>query len=1141
MANEVNINISAHNLTGPGIASATGSMITFGNVITNISNKFGGASTAAKALTKSLDDNNKMIERGRQGFGIFGGVVTALTSHIKLFGGALDQIGLPKMISMVSGWHLLAEAIIETIAVWAPAAIAVAAFGLAATPVVIDLTKRMTSLYQSSVALNKAVYPLKGTFSDVSNAVKPEVYTLFGEGLIFASRSGDTFQKMAVGVGKVLEDLGARFVSATTSTGGVSKFADQATNDFKLIGDAVGNLGGIFGNVFKAVPGYAEILLKLGDSALHIIEVFTQAAEPVIAFGLAAHGAIIYLGLLGTVVAKVATSGLGAVANLALNAALGMTKFGAAGEKAAGGMLSFASKMESAAALPWGWIGIGIGAIVALGFALNNIHDAAQNFNDSMQKVVQNADINTLQKTLGTAIIATQVKAVQSTNDLTTAIKTQGPAIQGVAGHFEQNYNPALDKAAGLSIHYSQGLSTLIGQANLVNTRVSSLSKQYGSNAAAMALMNAAGITTAQITDKNNEHWAQSQIEIQAQNDALRAVTQTTGRLGAAQNALNFEANDSANALGTYQDTIQKLTKAEDDMINTLTGGESAFVNFQTNMQQMALDAGVSTGYLKQNQYTMKITGESMVLGTKSMDGLNAASLKLAGDFYSTVIPSAQKMVDALQAQKIGTSDLTEVVATEAGQMLELAGKSNAARVATVDFINNALGPGTVSFKSLNGWVDKNSTSLQGFKTIVDKTMASASKLAGVLQNDLNAMFAQDLLKVTGADKALQDYTKDLTTNTQDTAKGTSDRQKLIKDLENAGLSAKDAASYVAGLSKSVAGLKSKTIKVLLEPGGTGQIVITGSGTASGQGNVRFTTQAAGGGRIPGYAPGQDSHAGLMSPGEFVLVPEAARALGYGWLDAMNQGMGRGRGSMLGGGARYAGGGVGAMADSASWFEDDFGAKGVAASVQAALDNAKKSVQKSSSSSSGGPTSGDAKAAQTYAFGRFGQYGWGANQKAPLTSLWMQESGWNRFADNPSSDAYGIPQSLPFTKMPKAAWPARAGGSSAMGPQVNWGEDYIHSVYGTPAGAWSHEIANNWYGGGGPVFDSGGWLRPGWNNVFNGTGGPEHLAPTSGGSVQLVISSEGQSAFEAFMLKMMQNFVRVKGGGDVQKAFGGKK
>ena len=105
-----------------------------------------------------------------------------------------------------------------------------------------------------------------------------------------------------------------------------------------------------------------------------------------------------------------------------------------------------------------------------------------------------------------------------------------------------------------------------------------------------------------------------------------------------------------------------------------------------------------------------------------------------------------------------------------------------------------------------------------------------------------------------------------------------------------------------------------------------------------------------------------------------------------------------------------------------------------------------------------------------------------------------------------------------------------------MGAQVNWGEDYIHGQYVNPAGAWAHEVAQGWY-------DNGGWLKPGLNMAYNGTGKPERvLGPNDwGGMIQLEVTSGGQSAFEQFMLKMIREFVRVKGGGDVRKAFEGKK
>ncbi|HEX7163347.1 MAG TPA: hypothetical protein VF223_19180 [Trebonia sp.] len=75
----------------------------------------------------------------------------------------------------------------------------------------------------------------------------------------------------------------------------------------------------------------------------------------------------------------------------------------------------------------------------------------------------------------------------------------------------------------------------------------------------------------------------------------------------------------------------------------------------------------------------------------------------------------------------------------------------------------------------------------------------------------------------------------------------------------------------------------------------------------------------------------------------------------------------------------------------------------------------------------------------------------------------MRESGWNQFARNPSSGAYGIPQALPPTKLPFAG---QAAGGSNPAAQITWMEGYMRGRYGGAAGAAAHERAFGWYGGG---------------------------------------------------------------------------
>jgi hypothetical protein len=69
--------------------------------------------------------------------------------------------------------------------------------------------------------------------------------------------------------------------------------------------------------------------------------------------------------------------------------------------------------------------------------------------------------------------------------------------------------------------------------------------------------------------------------------------------------------------------------------------------------------------------------------------------------------------------------------------------------------------------------------------------------------------------------------------------------------------------------------------------------------------------------------------------------------------------------------------------------------------------------------------------------------------------LWNQESGWNQYAANPTSDARGIAQNI------NGYGPDYQQGNAQS--QIVWGINYIAGRYGSPSAAWAHEVSNNWY------------------------------------------------------------------------------
>jgi len=114
-----------------------------------------------------------------------------------------------------------------------------------------------------------------------------------------------------------------------------------------------------------------------------------------------------------------------------------------------------------------------------------------------------------------------------------------------------------------------------------------------------------------------------------------------------------------------------------------------------------------------------------------------------------------------------------------------------------------------------------------------------------------------------------------------------------------------------------------------------------------------------------------------------------------------------------------------------------------------------------SAGSGGAPAAGvpDPGSAKAIAYAMVQARGWGEGEYNCLVSLWQKESGWNTFASNPSSGAYGIPQSLPGSKM------ATAGADWATNPatQITWGLGYISARYASPCGAWGASQIKGWY------------------------------------------------------------------------------
>lgn len=1047
--------------------------------ITKIAAAAGGASPPVNNLARNI--------------GYAGGYVGALTRDVQIFGGTVPL------------WHLAADSVFELAATLIPAAVAFTAFGVAAIPTAQEIYKQMSTVYTVSTAFGQSIYPLTGGFQQLAQAVKPEVLTLFGEGLVLINSKTGEFQTLATGAGRVVDNLGARFVAAVTSGSGFNGFLSAGVHDLQLWGDIIGNLGGIFGNLFRAMPGYAGYILQLIDDATKFGETLTRIAEPVIAFGLALHGAILYgslaftaliapMKLLGTSFSFL-TSPLTTTKSLFTNIATllasggkwaigytaAITALAAEEGIAAAAGLAFEDVMATIAAVnPLVWVA---GAVVALGgllFWLSRTKDATQQWADTLNQTVQNASITGSLH----AIAQAQAEVSQRLADTQKYI-TVYTRFGGSVQELTQNYSELLGEQ-----------STLQGYQDIETKRIEILGQKYGGTANALLFLTQAGVTQKDMLDASGATWQKIQVEVAAAADSFKAMALSQGQLGAAENALN-----NTFITGTLP-SLQKVTQAQDNLINLVIGGEQAFIGFEQGLGTMAKDASAAGA---------------------AVGGLNSQSLTLSNDFYATAIPAMQKVITSLEQENTSTGDLTKVIATGAGQLLTYAGKNDAARASIVAMINDALGPNTVSLQTLNKWVGTNSTSLQGFNSIVDKATIQAGTLANVLQTQLTAQFQADLLKSSGATAAMQSFTNAIVNGGTQTNAYHDARQRLITDLENTGLNATQAKNYVNNLQNQINAMHGKTVDVGVHGTGSGGVEITPStGMPGAPGNAQiFIHPLAKGGLLSGFGGG-DQIPALLEPGEAVIDKWKTRQ--WSWLFKMI------------GVPGFASGGLAGLSDYTGSISAYDSSAFVGHDVSLYISAVKAAIAKAAASSPGpgasGPGGGAPSANAALARRLFPQWSSGAAWNA-WNYVAMAESGWNQFAMNPGSGAYGIPQALPFNKMPRAAWPASAGGSSNPTAQIDWMASYMSSRYGGPIGAAAHEAAFHWY-------DTGGILQPGLTMAYNGTGRPEAVIPPDGLNVQIVLSLDDSMppSLGRALLESIRYEVRTKGGGNVQKTFG---
>lgn len=838
-----------------------------GAVVNAAATKAAGASTAASTAA---------VNGARFAWGFWGAAIRAVNQPLQLWGGLLDGL-LPKMLTQVGGLHVLADAVIEIAAVWGPAAIAAGAWGLAASDAVQEVQRHLAALHTVSDAFDQSIKPMTGNLEKMHDAVRPQVYQIFGEALSVMTKKGGELNTVIQQTGQVFTQLAARAALAINSAN-MNEFLKNSVTDVRLLGQSFGNLFGIFGNLIRMNQGWATILLQTGTAILGLIEHVTAVLIPLGQFLVFWHGFVLWVGLAVTAAVKFGAVIIGWGAALAgavtdfIGLISAMRDF-----IAAYGLIEALSLVN-----PMVWVGIAAGALVGLVLLLHNAKNATQQWGDSLLATAQNAQtLSAGSAALFSGQTQVTLRLAQAQNQLAASGVTAAQAARVVADGVQRG-NPAVLE----QIRHYQDLknvqSQLTAAQDTYSTRLDRLAKTYGGTANAEGLLITAGITMKQMLDKSGAAWAMIQQQVEAAYRGYGAMTNQTGMLGNAMQVLDKQQTDQYKAM-------QKLNQGWDTQIAAMTGAMSAFDTVAQGFQTLSSGSAKFSTSLGR----LKVTGIDFV--KSGIDSLSKSGIAL-NQAFTQQVGQINSMADSWRSAGLAQNIFKSGLAASIAPLEKYAAGSQEATAQLVGLAQEAGYQGPISLNALNkylgitgGMLKHTGADLKTMQaaaqqaTIQEALLSSAmqaqgSYIAGQLIGDINSA----ILKYNGVAQAAAAYGRAVAESGRQSDAAHNARSVLIADLINAGKAAGDGTQQIAAMITKITGIP-KDVAIQIVMRGTGDFTITGAAVKASQGPGGSGNAAGGlarGGMVyaKGVVANKDAIPIMAKLGEVVVPTEMVNA-----------------------------------------------------------------------------------------------------------------------------------------------------------------------------------------------------------------------------------------------------------------------
>lgn len=973
------------------------------------------------------------------------------------------------------------------------------------------------------------VLGLGHAFQKAQDQANPRAYQLLGAAVELDKAHFMNLAGMGLQVTDILDRLAARIrVDMQASAGQIGILRAKAVPDLVGVGQVFGNLTHAIFQFAGKMPGVAEMILNVLNTGAKFLNWFASLPGPIVKTALGLEAAHRWGGLLGRNVIGPLTGKLGDFADKMGMSSKVSNAFGKAAKFLGGS---------------WGWVPIAAAVVGVLLFnALSKSKDATEAWIASTNKMIGAArNINVLSDIMKTV--------PENEHRLSIATTTMNRDLQathqvtGVLSNRIGQYSGAAQRAAGDVQALTKQQAGLRSESYNVLQGAGMIEKAYGTNfVGALVLADQANVKLKNSMQGNSMAARENRIQIADMVAGYQAMAQPMGAIGKDMDALGIQSE----LQGTK---VQQLNQAWDSYMQTLVGGTNTLAQMQEAIRNLKNDALGSQNAFSGIQHSIGAAADKVKFSLSGMSKISSQSWQQFDQIVGTTAPQLIDWLRTAGAEGVlSQHDFTKAIQGTIAQLLPFAAHSKTATAELSGLAQMAGGPATGDIKVLKAWVDKGHVSMADLRDIINKTTVKmgdmgqvAENLGAVVQTDIVDQMGKAKMAYFGVNKAIDDYTNSLKQNGSDSQKTRDAYDRMRSALEKATGSTQSGTNIAKAYARQLGDVRGQTDKnfvatkawrqqldlihsksISVKETGTGKFSIFGQGVGTGQ-----LWHSAKGGMVPGVGTGtSDSNPAMLSKGEFVVNAHST-SKHLGLLTAINSR------KMAEGGLV---GDTTGLAFNTQLFDKRFFTDFTNAMVHSMRKHSMINIS-SFHGSAGGPGGGAPAANAALARAMFHP---SAADWAAWNYVAMRESGWSNIATNPGSGAFGIPQALPFTKMPRAAWPVWAGGSANPAAQIAWMWWYMKTSYGGPQGAAAWEASHNWYGRG---LKGGVFTKPTLIGV--GDRGAERVDVTpmgsrrggSGDAITVLLGPGSDNTLVAVLLEILRREIR-KRGGNVQNILG---